>query len=168
MQVVADYLVTAAKGDAEHFDLFARSAFNRYYYACFLLTRSMCGQVDPHVTSIAHKRLPQHLRETVAKHFKLRIKPFERAQHTHRGASLKVNLNSLKNDVLTSLDELAGILESAYAVRVVADYDPDIVVECGNNNNFLLAGKSLQEAAQWVRRVAFLVGRIRSDWKQLP
>ena len=47
MQEVAHYLqIEALKQLAQHKDAFARSAYNRYYYACFLALRDAFAKMN--------------------------------------------------------------------------------------------------------------------------
>jgi hypothetical protein len=39
-------------------DAFGRSAFNRYYYASYLITRDMLRQLDPSWTRTGHSKIP--------------------------------------------------------------------------------------------------------------
>ena len=55
-------LETSTEGEA---DAFGRSAFNRYYYAAFLLAREMFREMYKGPESINHADIPAHLKGRV-------------------------------------------------------------------------------------------------------
>lgn len=63
MQIVAQQLEFWAKEKDKETerDLFGRSAFNRYYYAAFLVTREMLGALRPTWRHTAHAAIPELL-----------------------------------------------------------------------------------------------------------
>ncbi len=166
MRDVARHLATIAKQNGDNAELFARTSFNRYYYDCFLVVRQMCGELGL-TTSFQHKQLPQYLRDTVAGRFKNKIKTIQRVRH-RRNAVSGVNLPSLISSAITHLNSLAEILESAYAIRVIADYQPDFKLAIDSNRSWSLHEKSLEEAENWVRLTDIFTGKIKHAWRQLP
>lgn len=60
MKVVGDKLENFALGEKNILskDLFGRSAFNRYYYAAFLVTREMLGELQNSWKATPHRQIP--------------------------------------------------------------------------------------------------------------
>jgi hypothetical protein len=67
MRIVGDHLaeVAAKSGDATHFDLFGRSAFNRYYYSAFLSVRTALRTIDSRWATPSHQAVPAVLKGDV-------------------------------------------------------------------------------------------------------
>jgi hypothetical protein len=61
MRIVGDHFAgtAAGKGDENEFDLFSRSAFNRYYYSAFLSVRSVLKTLDPAWATPSHQSMPE-------------------------------------------------------------------------------------------------------------
>lgn len=69
MKIVGEKLSdwAVAEKDDGHVDLFGRSAFNRYYYSTFLITRELLRSLDPKWGTAAHKNIPEILRDSLKK-----------------------------------------------------------------------------------------------------
>jgi len=103
MQVVAHFLqIEALKIQGSDKDLYARSAYNRYYYDIFLATRRMFSELDASWALLAHKDYPGLLRGQITRQFKLARTKAVRADDSElqsildaavRGASALANLN---------------------------------------------------------------------------
>ena len=69
MQEVGHHLQVHANTLPPHTarDAFARSAYNRYYYGCFLLLRSELGQMNSKWWKANHKDYPSILENSIKK-----------------------------------------------------------------------------------------------------
>lgn len=161
MEEVAQFLATQAvtlRRDPARADLFGRSAFNRYYYATFFITREMLSDFDKGWRSTPHARVPDILNSRV----KDPIQRFKR-KATQLGDTEAVGICS---HGLQSISDLVIILKQAYSVRVTADYDPTVSVSFGKSSNqFSLGHTSVTTAQNWVKRAEFLTGSVRRSWK---
>jgi len=142
-------------------DAFGRSAFNRYYYAAYLETRDMLSMLDPKWARTSHKDIPQLLKRTVTA-------VIRKEANTQRKAGLITGgrasgLCSTSNDAAS---ELSNLLESAYDIRVVADYNPDIRV-VKNGAKIELANEKLDSARTWKNRASIYTKQILKVWKEL-
>jgi hypothetical protein len=137
---------------------FARSAFNRYYYAVYLLSRQLL--VDTLGTrSIQHKALPEFLSGKFHRTMKSKIEKGYRSgllTSTARG-----RMRTILTDNITLLSEL---LRQAYGIRVLADYDPDAKVE---GADFVLGSSTLPAASMWERRADMHCKHLYRVWKDL-
>lgn len=143
MQSVAHHLQLEAVrlAPAQEADVFARSAFNRYYYATFLSVRAALVVIDrKYEHSLKHKEIPSMLRATVQK----RIKAIEKKAHKLDDTKLVTECKQASSQNLS----FAQVLEKAYAIRVVADYNPGTLVSF-NKPRFELSGVSVNEAHNW-------------------
>ena len=119
LQLEAVRLVPTSEADA---DSFARSAFNRYYYATFLCVRETLTTVDQkYDASLNHKGIPELLKGTVQR----RIKAIQKKASKLGDTSLVTDCRQTGSQNLA----LAVMLEKAYATRVVADYTPQTPVD---------------------------------------
>lgn len=161
MQVVGQYLQSEAtkRPTPRECDLFGRSAYNRYYYAVFLSVREMLSTFDPAWARASHSSFPQLLNGQV-----------RAAISQGRVRASRTRDQQLEKDcytAMTALRDLASLIVSSAATRVVADYSPAIVVDFNSGNNFSLAGVSIDEARRWPPKADALVTKIGSVWTQL-
>ena len=160
LQIVAHHLqIEAQKRSTADRDIFARSAFNRYYYCSFLLTRQLFQSISPNATPHAHKAFPEFLKTTIVKELN---RGLEIARRTKDG-ELKNILNRAKSAALN----LAQQLVLAYAVRVTADYNPESEVEFESKSRFALNGVSVTEAHQWEQKTKSYCRTIEDAWRYL-
>jgi len=120
----------ASSLDLEHeeFDSFARSAFNRHYYAIFLQVRSFAKTYYPE-GRVMHGSLPQKLRADILRDLKKATKQAEKL------GLISSSEAKAKCSILTeSLSELANIVTETYRVRCIADYEPEITVQKSGKN----------------------------------
>ena len=149
MRIVGDHLAgeAANRGDATEFDLFSRSAFNRYYYSAFLSVRRVLKLLDPVWATPSHQSMPEVLRGEVLNRLKRQV----------RNAQKTGQISQTKGDQLfhaagTAAVELSNLLKSARETRRLADYEPEIrVVRDGSATK--LGEWSLEAARNWERRV---------------
>lgn len=163
MQIVGDHLTTAAvgqKSDLTSADLFARSAFNRYYYGTFLASRQLIRDTTGAI-HLAHKAIPDYLRGSFQQTMRKQIEAQHRADILSNGSSSQL-LSRLK----TNVSGLAGLLTEAYSVRLLADYRPEVLVTVVQNT-FRLGPSTLSTAAQWIQRAGIHCKNLRSIWVTL-
>jgi hypothetical protein len=141
MQVVADHLVAKAGSVSKSSErnLFARSAFNRYYYATFLTIRSTLAEIDPRWDEPTHASVPEILRETVVERFNRRVKKM----HVNRNEAEQTKARGC-----TAAKALADLLETGNEIRKIADYEPEQLVEFKNETAYL-NGITSGSARQW-------------------
>ncbi|WP_131821805.1 hypothetical protein [Salipiger marinus] len=124
--------------------MYARSAFNRYYYATFLLVRKALINIDSkYEGNIKHKNIPEILRGTIQR----RIKALQRKADKLGDVSLVQGCRQASSINLG----FAETLEKAYAIRVVADYTPETLVDF-RSARFKLSGVPVTEAHEWVAK----------------
>ncbi len=162
MNRVGEELVTIAlgKANADEIDLFGRSAINRFYYACFLDARKALLCIHPSL-AIKHKELPTNIKKTIAEIVRREISRLERQTviSTNEAITYRATLNNI-------VSNLAEILENAYKLRVIADYEPDKkAVKVGWN--VVIDGKSSAMARDWHRRTEQSVARMMRLWRDL-
>lgn len=147
MENVALFLQTKANScppDSRDFDHFGRSSFNRYYYAVYLHVRSLLGDLDAAWAKPQHKSIPELLTGQVLDRIK---------RHRKRAARLDDNESmNICSRAEASAKALASLMREAYAVRVVADYNPDTLVVPDNRARFRLYGVPVTAAHDWLAR----------------
>lgn len=148
MKIVGEQLESWAGSQASNpnKDLFARSAFNRYYYAAYLVTREMLGEYEPSWKSTPHKNIPNLLEKTLKKIISTELKKiYKKGQITHGERQKTLSAISY------ATSDLSNLLRVAYDVRVTADYDPELLVE--NAGGTLILGiQKLSSANCWSDR----------------
>jgi hypothetical protein len=160
MQEVAHHLQKTAHSMAGfERDAFARSAYNRYYYACYLEVRDAFREMSAEWGRSAHKSFPEILRSSISK----TLKSGRRAANRVGDAELERQIDQ----ALRGCAELASIIEKANGARIIADYSPEIVVGFDGSTRFSLNGIEITEAHEWYGRVRVLVRQILSAWRQV-
>ena len=163
MERVGHFLTDRAsrvKNDDE-IDAFARSAFNRYYYACYLMARKLVLEMFPNQGRITHKGYPEFLRGKA-------LKKIKKQADSHRKSALLTpgQRGKLVNAAANNLVDLADLLEEGYRARVTADYEPEKTVVYADGK-LVLEGKSLSTARGWPKRADNHRGAVLNVWKQL-
>lgn len=143
MQLVAHHLqVEACSRPPAEKDQFARSAYNRYYYAIFLVAREMVADLYPDkVTSLGHKAYPEFLRGTVTRELK--------RQRSKAQKNTDSQLITQIRRALSAINDLADQFERANLVRIIADYYPDEEVVFESQNRFALGRIHITDAHNW-------------------
>ena len=160
MQEVAHHLQKEAHAMAGvERDAFARSAYNRYYYACFLEIRATFKQMSDEWGRAAHKSFPEILKSSICKNFKSGRRAANRVGD--------VELVRRIDQALRACIELAAIVERANGARIIADYNPEIGVGFNGSARFSLNGVEITEAHEWYGRVRVLASQILSTWRQV-
>lgn len=158
MEEVANYLVKQAKQRkiAVEKDQFARSSFNRYYYATFLIVRQTLTAIDENWRETPHKRIPEILRTSYVKRIRRQL---------DKNVLGKSDSKKLASIGAAAASELARLMEIAYEKRVTADYAPETLVVF-DATTISLEGLSTSEACNWIRRARFLCSKIHNVAKQ--
>jgi hypothetical protein len=159
MENVALYLQTKANScppGSRDFDLFARSSFNRYYYAAYLEVRSLLGNLNETWATAQHASLPELLTGQVLARIRRR-----RARASKVGDT---ESEQLCYRAAASAHELATLMKDAYAVRVTADYHPDIAVVPDDRGRFQLNLVPVTVAHDWPARAREHGHRIKRAW----
>lgn len=154
-----DLAITAS--DAETINKYGRSAFNRYYYAAYLIVRDAIMNLDPKWARCSHKDLPSLLQKKIYRQAR------EQARRLEQAGQLNAQQKSM---IITSIKictaELAELLKESYTVRCVADYSPEDLVVLRNKNLFL--GSCTTSAAQrWSERASRNAGMLQAKWREL-
>lgn len=161
MKLVGEKLekVAIAESDSIKKDLFGRSAFNRYYYAAFLVTREMLGTFNPGWKITAHKAIPNLLITSVRKPVVTRLKKDEK-----KGLITKRELSSLQTKLNKATNNLSNLLLEAYDIRLIADYEPEQLVT-EKNKVISLHTCKLTSAKSWADKANAYCKEIRKVWK---
>ena len=161
MKVVGEKLEDFAlsESDSAKKNLFGRSAFNRYYYAAFLITREMLAEIEPKWKQTPHKEIPNLLQTSVRKPVVQRLKQDARKDLITNG-----ELSALQAKLTKATTELANLLVQAYDVRIIADYEPETHITVSKRIITLSACK-LTAAKTWADRAGAYCKDIRKVWK---
>ena len=73
------------------------------------------------------------------------------------------NCEKAKNAALN----LAGLMEKAYAVRVIADYNPEEQIQFKGPDRFKLSDTEISEAHGWISKAGLWIGRIRNIFQHI-
>lgn len=159
MEVVGKFLQTHALslGSSQDGDYFGRSAFNRYYYATFLLVRAELGGLLPGWPN-SHASIPDFLQGTVCKELNKGRMRAERAGDQE--------LSQLCLRAKSAALNLAALLRESYGVRVTADYNPGIPIEF-TVGEFSLSTVPAEEARAWAYKGRGFAATIAQAWKQI-
>lgn len=160
MKIVGEQLQDWAEGKkiAHEKDVFARSAFNRFYYAAFLITRDMLGELKPEWKKTAHKNIPDLLLTSVKKSVDNELKKLFK-----KGIFSVSEKSLLKTKINSATIELSNLLKEAYELRVIADYDPEVPIEI-KNNILQLRKYKLNSAREWPGKASAFCKMIRKVW----
>lgn len=162
MRLVADHLreQALARTGTDDFDEFGRSAFNRYYYATFLMIREkfytmgvlQVGQELPHAN------VPERLRGTLKKELsKARLK-------IHRSGDKE--LTGKIHSAESAAEDLARMIEEAKAIRTLADYEPETAIVL-SRRGFSLVDVDIDAAKAWPQKAEGYLRVIESAWRQI-
>jgi len=146
LEFVGQYLQaeTFHRTDVTERDVFGRSSFNRYYYAAFLEVRKTLITLKPEWGGLSHANIPDLLRNTVVTQFrtaKLKATKIDDREGI-RACSLAI----------TAAKELADLLQTSYATRVVADYRAETPIVFHSSAKYSLNEVSIEVARQWPSR----------------
>jgi hypothetical protein len=68
------------------------------------------------------------------------------------------------NRAVVSANALANLMRDAYAVRVTADYHPDVAVQADDRGRFRLNWVSVTTAHEWPARARVFEQKIKRAW----
>lgn len=160
MKVVGEQLQgwAVSQRETEVKDLFGRSAFNRYYYAAYLVTRKNLGELDPKWKKEKHKAIPNTLLTTVRKPVK-----HELDKQVKKGIMTSKQRADALDSLKAATAALADLLQQAYDLRCVADYEPEesIVVD---GKIMTLKDYKLNTAREWPSKASAYCKTIRKVW----
>lgn len=161
MKIVGEKLKSLALSEVDEVnkDLFGRSAFNRFYYATFLVTREMLGDLDSKWKHTPHKEIPNLLVTGVRKPVITQLKQNEKKDLIKKG-----QLKLLQNKLYNATSDLSNLLDEAYDIRIVADYEPENPITI-NKKVIMLNSCKLTSANTWVDRAKAYCKDIRKVWR---
>ncbi|TCT81688.1 hypothetical protein EDC48_12846 [Gibbsiella quercinecans] len=128
-------------------DAFGRSALNRYYYATYISVREFLGTMDKSWEGQSHGTIPPLLEGELLKRIRTAAASQERLGLITTPKS-KGYISSASN----AASSIASILKSAYSIRVISDYKPNIKLTF-NNGGFSCGGHTDSEARSWKSKV---------------
>lgn len=163
MQIVGNELERLALDNPNpvEADLLGRSAFNRYYYASFLITRRTLGIMRGSWKGTAHAEIPNLLEVGLKKPAQTQIAKLLRA-----GLVDKSEQSKMLSELKWIGTELAQLLKQAYDARILADYEPEIKT-VREGNVILLRAYKLTTAKAWPNRAEFLCSRLLKLWREI-
>ena len=158
MESVARHLKDHALtlGPTDEAALFGRSAFNRYYYSAFLLTKLYLLPVLPALPE-KHAGIPEFLQGSVARELNRRK---AQARRVDDHASIQLAHNARLAAV-----ELAALLKTGYSARVVADYHLETPLDF-YDRGFKLNEVRVSEAETWPHKSRQLAVMIAGAMRQ--
>jgi len=160
LESVGKKLKLWAESSNERQDLFGRSAYNRFYYASYLLTREALSRLDSKWGNAKHKNIPGLLTTAVRKPVKTALKrQFKKGLITHSQHS--TSLSTLNQSTL----ELSELLLQAYDLRCIADYEPGIPI-IADSHALTLKEYKLNTAEKWPRKTSAFCKSIQKVWEE--
>jgi hypothetical protein len=142
--------------DAAELDLFGRSAFNRFYYACYWVIRTNLPHIVNDWTKMGHKALPDCLTGSVKKDTLNTLSRLRKAKTIS-----DADFGRLHPRIVRSIGEIARLLEQGYSVRCTADYNPEFKAT-KTGNSLILDGTKLSTFETTYREIAMQVGILKS------
>jgi hypothetical protein len=139
-------------------DLFGRSALNRYYYSVFLMTRQMVGEFQASWKYTAHKEIPNLLLTSVKKKLDSSLK-----SSVSKGIINEHERSRIQTKHTSSVNELASLLQMAYSARLIADYEPEILIVV-QGRELILDTYRLKVAKSWPSKAGIYCSAIKSAW----
>ncbi len=117
-----------------HCDAFARSAYNRYYYACFLCVRDTLTKMNIGTPAERkmHAKISRLLDKQVTTRFTKQLKESRENEEDY--------IVVIMNSAIEATSRLKDVMLDAKATRTTADYEIDSLVDFNENGIFLLKG----------------------------
>ena len=122
----------------------------------FLIVREMVSRFDTKWERLPHGSYPEVLNGSVYKTIDSALKKATRI-------SDKESIHSLQSAKSAARD-LANLMVMGYAVRVVADYEPDVKIEECGASRFSLNGVNITAAHEWTDRAKILSNAVSKGW----
>lgn len=139
---------------------YGRSAFNRYYYACYLSSRDLVKKILPG-TAFQHGEAPKLIEENVVKLIKKNAQQLKK-----NGLLSESEYSRITTTASQSAAEMARILKIGYITRSIADYEPEVLV-IFDNDTFSIKDHSESEAKSWLGAVELHKGKLLKIAKEL-
>lgn len=161
METVAHYLrdQALARTIPLEQDQFARSSFNRYYYAAFLRVRDGLANMANEWDEMPHAAMPELLRGRISTTLKKGLSQAKRNEDR--------DLISICSFAVEAATELAGLLDQGRMTRVTADYRPDQPVDFSTVPDFSLNAVTVKTAKAWRHRAELYMQTIEQAWRQI-
>jgi len=140
-------------------NLFGRSAFNRYYYSAFLITRSLMRRRREEWGRVSHASMPEVVRKARKEILDSQLKMVK------KGISSGGITSDTKEGAIAAA-ALATLLEEAYGIRVKADYFPEELVH-RRRDELLFCSTNLSDAMRWSAKAQHFCNQIEYAWHQL-
>lgn len=128
-------------------DAFGRTAYNRYYYACYLDMRRFIGELNSQWAGVNHAEVPNHLTGAVLKKINRELINCEK-----NGLMSSGQVFSKKSIISTALHTMASIMAEAYTIRCTVDYEPDIMIVY-KNEKILIENTTVATAKDWLSKI---------------
>ena len=162
MKQVGDHLSVWALSQSDDAvkDVFGRSAFNRYYYSAFLVTREMLAGFDSKWKKAKHSSIPDLLTGSIKKQIKKKL-----ISNVEKGLMTESEKWKLLASLSSSTAELSNLLRNAYSLRCVADYEPEELITC-EDEVIKLQNENLTSAKMWPGKANSCCKVIRRVWKE--
>lgn len=158
MQDVGVHLESSAIEKGSPFgDDFARSAFNRYYYSCFLTVRAWLIQNYKWNDNNSHSALPDVFSGLKQNQLKKKLKKAQKLSDN----------DSIKNFSLAirSTNNIVNILNKGRAMREKADYRPELKVQFVDNT-FSIDNIKVSEAQNWMPEIRKNLNNIETAFRE--
>ena len=141
-------------------DAFARSAYNRYYFACYLSVRTELRKMG----NIGGRK-PNHsdIPEILAKKVSRKLQPHLAKARKRDDKQIIRQIEHAKD----ALNRAASIMETAYPTRLVADYEEESIVKFEGRKRFSLNGVNVTVAHDWYEEVRGCMRTVRAAWAQI-
>lgn len=140
-------------------DQFARSSFNRFYYAAFLRVRDGLASMAPHWDELAHAAIPELLRGQISSTLKKQMLQAKRNDDD--------DLVGACHFAISAACELAKLLDVGRMTRVTADYRPDEPIVFSSGPDFSLNSVTAKTARSWPQRADAHMWAIEKAWRQI-
>ena len=162
MQEVGEYLQDVLQSNLSRTvnrEAFARTAYNRYYYACYLYVKQELRKMNDQWVFRSHQNVPKVLMSHVSKEF-MRMRDQAKSTGDKR-------FYGQINDAISSATEIASTLSTAFSIRIVADYKPEISVEFRGRNEIRLENISIATAREWFMNITSHMSLSQKELKNL-
>lgn len=162
MKIVGDKLAEIAMNetDAERQDLFGRSAFNRYYYSVYWISRRLITKIKGDWKDHNHKDIPNILNGDIKQNIVRGIVQAVKQEVLEQSESDK-----MREKVVNRLIELAELITVAHNIRVVADYEPDKLIT--NDAELALENSPLASAGSWEEKAMTCHDEVLFVWEEI-
>ena len=163
MKIVADKLkeLALASSIGHEIDQYGRSAFNRYYYAIFLVVRSTLMNINPSWARSPHKNFPDILTGSVYRAARNQALKLERA-----GQLKPREKSGMITSIKICVEDLAQLLQTGYEARLIADYSPEEIVR-RVADNLQLRNYTMRAAQTWPKLAERRAGQLGAKWREL-